>query len=818
MSPTTESPIDLHDEDFRRLGVRPHECRVSVIRRAATRSARALAEQQLDAPSEQVGLQLSRVATSAYRLMDPRQRDDSGQRVHIGRIVPVTLNFPLHVTLVEAASLRSSRAPFHDNFEAEPAENSEPETQPDFDWAIDLVVEGKAPKPRREGTVSLRHNTVKRTRRELGWVLVAVTGLIGGSILGFAAMRNDDPVPAVQVEPEDGPEQPLPSGFGSLTDPAPLAPLVSAPEPASSSETAEPMSVARSTEPDRSVSPPEPTHAELTEVSAADIEAGPAQPLLSNVEADKDRTDPATATGDREFLPDPFAALPAGTEPPDNSEATPQQSSPRAKPGTPTIATQIEPPAPKPAVVPDANAVRMAREQLISLVPELAHAVTTDDVADRIAAIESIQRQLKVGSVDFWAARIEVAALAWLTEDAPQVRSRLAVLGEAYQVPVWVPLSDSFVEACDLANLPATHQHLVAEGWGIADRLLVNRSYDQCRKVLVALESSLEAVELDSHRETLEQFSLSAQQMERLAKAERRMLDPSGQLDHAKADGKILGRYYCLMLRDWNAGLPWLVESSNSRIAGVARQEVAQGNNASADQRIKLAGRWLAAASRSGGRPGNSMRLHAIDLMQQAVAMTSGLKKLEAEREIDEALEQLPAYLQDLPQKETGPTPVSEPTQPSQAGLGGRIEIDGNDIGVQLDYQLGVALTPAALRQISRRMKQDLEGATVQLHGEFHLEEPTVVLVSLTEREKTDQTLKIDGRVIEFADSARTTQVTLPPGIHRIDWIIQATSLSSPTSLHLERWNSGRALAVVQPTPSPALRTTLTVGLVRSRP
>ena len=66
---TTAAGLNL--EDFRRLGVRPHEYRLTVIRRAAIRSARSLAEQQLTAPTQQTGLQLSRVATSTYRLLDP---------------------------------------------------------------------------------------------------------------------------------------------------------------------------------------------------------------------------------------------------------------------------------------------------------------------------------------------------------------------------------------------------------------------------------------------------------------------------------------------------------------------------------------------------------------------------------------------------------------------------------------------------------------------------------------------------------------------------------------------------------------------------
>jgi hypothetical protein len=82
----------LDVEEFRRLGVRPNELRLGVIRKAATRMARSLAEQHLRSPSSQTAVQLSRVATSAYRLLDPRQRSDPHQRAHVGRILPNTLS------------------------------------------------------------------------------------------------------------------------------------------------------------------------------------------------------------------------------------------------------------------------------------------------------------------------------------------------------------------------------------------------------------------------------------------------------------------------------------------------------------------------------------------------------------------------------------------------------------------------------------------------------------------------------------------------------------------------------------------------------
>ena len=61
--------------DFQTLGLRIHECRLTVIRSAATRSTQTLASRQLKSPASDTEEQLCRVAHSAYRLMDPAQAE-----------------------------------------------------------------------------------------------------------------------------------------------------------------------------------------------------------------------------------------------------------------------------------------------------------------------------------------------------------------------------------------------------------------------------------------------------------------------------------------------------------------------------------------------------------------------------------------------------------------------------------------------------------------------------------------------------------------------------------------------------------------------
>lgn len=82
---------DLND-DYRRLGIRRDECRQVIIRKAASRVSTPLASVTDDDPRDQsVTSMLSAVATSTYRLLDPRRRSNAVQRALIGRVSELEL-------------------------------------------------------------------------------------------------------------------------------------------------------------------------------------------------------------------------------------------------------------------------------------------------------------------------------------------------------------------------------------------------------------------------------------------------------------------------------------------------------------------------------------------------------------------------------------------------------------------------------------------------------------------------------------------------------------------------------------------------------
>ncbi len=192
---TSLQTVGLGLEDFRRLGVRPHEYRLTVIRRAAARSARALAEHQLTSPSDQVGLQLSRVATSTYRLLDPRQRQDVHQRAYVGRILPNALSSAGQTSFHSGSIRATPSAPFssdaHDSDAASDAELIEmldlesKESNRLITWTASLNDDDLL-----ATTPITRRITRAGKRLTHSWIMLVLAGLAVGTLLGVATVGS----------------------------------------------------------------------------------------------------------------------------------------------------------------------------------------------------------------------------------------------------------------------------------------------------------------------------------------------------------------------------------------------------------------------------------------------------------------------------------------------------------------------------------------------------------------------------------------------------------------------------------------------------
>jgi hypothetical protein len=90
--PIARNRLPLPAEDFRRLGLMPSEARVDVIRQAAGLRGASLRE---EAKGDRSAIaRWAELATSTYRVLDPRQRARLVERVQLCQAEPVAFRRP----------------------------------------------------------------------------------------------------------------------------------------------------------------------------------------------------------------------------------------------------------------------------------------------------------------------------------------------------------------------------------------------------------------------------------------------------------------------------------------------------------------------------------------------------------------------------------------------------------------------------------------------------------------------------------------------------------------------------------------------------
>lgn len=620
-----QSPEELSLEDFRRLGVRPFECRQTVIRLGALRSTRALAKKQLSAPSEQGARQLSKVITSAYRLLDPRRREDPMQRALVGRIMPQVVSVAGQTRFL-SGDRDSDRAqgPIdvlgsqdqHDHFLY-----SETETPPA--WTISLserdLVE-RSPTLRRRNRVEHRKQTL---RSRYIWAGLVIGGLMFGAIVGLASVGER----AWSV-------QDVPSGTELKFD--------------ESEELADSPRNRASIEDD---SDEHPNGIDPVGSLATTSESVESEPSIDELPGGLHKREPAKRTP-------PMVAAPTVVEPtvveptivapvvdnlaPSVDIARPEEDvAIQPQPVSPTDPPMSAPKSAERFSLPDDVNVRAARRSMRSQIPSLEESIDIAEITDRITQIRSFRDKQTIGSAEHWAATIALVEHQWLVDDIDQVIKQIEDLSVAYAIQQPNVAATTFIWACKLARMPETHHKLFNHGIALADYLLVNESPRECQQVIETLSQMRPDPEQEQDQQRLQPLAESVSQVERLFSATQRWVDQEDK-GVLTSDAGVAGRYYCLMLRRWDVGLPWLVAVADTRIARAAQQDLEASDVPS---RISAAQRWIEIADRYQGRTADSMRLRGIELMRSSLDESTAISRLEIEREIEAIDKLLPAEL-----------------------------------------------------------------------------------------------------------------------------------------------------------------------------
>ena len=748
MTVLTSDATKLGDDDFRRLGVRPFECRSLVIRDASTRKAIALASEPFQ-PLPEYTNQLSRIATSTYRLLDPRQRTDATQRIIVGRILPLAM--------LTADQTLFDRGPFVGGAagptESE-AESSRQILVGDVDNASPLPLE---PMPviltdKHRWTSSLQSDDLlqPRSRRRISfsiprrWPAAAharrlpLTGKSrGGKSRRKAKSSRTWLFGAISLGVG------LIIAVGSLLihrEPAaPDASLASLASPSlaaanqASSRTAE-----LSTSPQLDVATKQRQVAGVSEPNASGLEVAGANlspPTASEQDVvqkqlsepvvprsmrsyrpfpETARSDPPRLTMrstsadvlaessivanvpliplDDGYLPDPFQSangndvLPSDADvaqAADTAEVSEQPLTattdgraaiPLAEPlpstrdalhGTdgaggigdlsePDLAGPYDPDVPDPDVpetdvlhsLPAQPELDRARAELANRFPALRRGMTAISARRTREQIQSETPGLAVGSTDHFLAALVTAELSWLSDEleSPETIARVwdhvSWIASAYDVDATSLLSDSFVGASRYAESSEAHQRLLQLGQLLTESLFVSGEPQHCKSVLTAARVSARFLNQQS-AVLLDEWETAADAMKRLQPsvwlAERRGIAKS-----VSSEAALVGRYRCLMQRQWDVGLPWLARSTDPRLAQVAADELSASENWSPESRLQMARRWQNVAERQAAYAATAIHLHAIDLIRPVSQQASGTDRLEADRLLDQLSRRIP--------------------------------------------------------------------------------------------------------------------------------------------------------------------------------
>lgn len=805
----------LSDRDFRRLGVSLNETRRTVIRRAADRSSRTLARRQLVNPSDKTATQLSQVATSAYRLLDPRQRESSKDRVYVGRIMPNALMWAGRTSFADGVGDRSAAEPNNDYVDDREYEEvirvesllETPATGMDLDAAWTRSLDSS--------------DLIRPSARWVRWfrqqlhrpaVLLGLTALLLITTVwswirmsnerGLVSMRRVHPALETPDQTEAAssavPTKTVSPSFTSAPDRLDATLASEGSGSPTQKDLVEPLSpskvvAAEGTAPRNSVVPVATLDSAIAPESFPQVD-GPQSVVKSDAKADLiddiwnrahvvETNDEMMALRIEEAFPMEF------TVPADAPLVEQQRPEP----------TPIETPEriTVKAAVPSEDEIRFARSQLFEVIPSLRESVDLEKIATLKEKLDRAAKASDPGSVDDWVVSAFQTQVAWLSGDTEALQKIVDTIQQRFDARADILLADGFVDAATLVLQSPTdlrlQEQLLRQGVRRADDLFVNEDWEATKKITRSLELLLEPLSAKN------EFTQRVRNLrEGLAKAERfaatvSLAKEASVNDAEPTEAALAGRYYCFLLRRWDHGLPWLAAGNDRRLAAIASDELALDGDLAAT--FDIAERWLAVAKRDDDRASVSMTLHAISLLQSCSTQQRGIVQLKTKRLLDQVLQDLPPDLKyltdsvslqssapsiaDAPQIKTRHDVFApEPSKTVANEMSGRIRINGKDVGLGLVYQPGVAITAESLQQISEILDQSVDTWSLDLVATFELETESMVSVRCGSASNLAKgRVWVDERRLEQFASKSTFVTPLPAGQHTVRWEIEGQSI-----------------------------------------
>ena len=854
MRPPNIETNELDVEEFRRLGVRLNECRLPVLRQAAARVSKSLADLQLVSPTSDRQRELSMVVTSAYRVLDPRKRTDFIQRILVGRLQPDGVswsgqqNFRIDVAESRNNAIDSEGASEDDSFALDETSLSRTPfmvqtraTVANWTQSLDSqdLIEAGA---RRRRLANVR-NSIQHP-----WMILSLFGLLLATLFGVAkvdfgpeeyygpgeyrvfsgeiAMQDDAETTSVDgllpsVEPEQAVVATLPdetSNHVASKTTASAVDTVAAVTDRDASESSSASDLNATSDPMAAGAAVATTSLDIASAAVPTTVAPLATDAVTNAVPEVDALDlaideslaalaaanevspsPAAAASDMsdahtenppmladsdaaEFLPDPFAIVESEVvefEFPSSLDVLSQVDL-----FSDLIEASVD--EPKLAALPSSTRQLAARAKLKSRFPAIGTRLLPVQISELITQLQDLLTEQVADSDDAYVMQLAIAEYAWLVEDAAKVEAHVNELAKVFAVNSDETLVQTYLASLAIADLDETKRFLARNGFVLAERLLTNESLQQSDVVVRGADRLVNAI-------NDEQLSLDArrltQTIELSTKMSATVVRPDAIPFASDLDLGVAGRYYCLMLRNWDQGLPWLAKVSDARIASLVKQELALTKTSSITEWNALADRWRNAADRSDGRSADSIRTHVVAIKRRIVAEADGLQKLELQREISKLESELPFYIVKLGEWQT-PKPIAAPESrksvpipalvDAATGMIGQVMIDGRPTHFRIVYMPGGVLTPEALTQYSAIYSLKEQSVEIEFSGQLQLSTPMEVrLISSSAGRHRYGEVRVDGEVVPLDGDSEYADLWLDSGSHQLQWRVRVTPLAN---------------------------------------
>ncbi len=773
---TTTSPIvDLDPSDFDRLGVRPQECRLTVIRRATMRAA------SMVSPTEDVRTsELSKVAASAYRLLDPRRRMDAVERAHVGRILPGAL--------LAAGSTKFHSGPFSgeildgtDEDVTAPVlvgDSAITETVHHEPWSLESARHSLTLNSRIcvKDLVG-RYESARRLDRYRQWMqhprtivalivaLVLTTGWLAvwqyqnrsRIVRSIAATRQVDIKPDV-IKPD-------------VIKPDVIKPRV-VPETVDADRTMPALDVRKPLPENRGTD-------DSMGKPGLTPDAGP--PAIHSLGS------PSTPLTTERAVPRRMLQPPSDRVMWIRSKES-LKPPPSVSLSTPRLATKRHP----------AYTRSDCEISISGLLSELIKLEFLENQSDLFRLHEDVNRttvSMTVGSAEHWSAEMIASSVLWFGSEPKQLLDRWQKFSEVYDVGFVEYVQQSFQTAVGLRCSLSLQKALVGQGLVVGHWMLRDSGDKVCENIGTELLPLARTLNRDTDVTQLEWLMSAAKQAKR---SSAKVADRDRMDNASKSDAGIIGRHLCFLAQSWPEGLKWLARGSDMRLAGLARQEIEllESRATAAQEWRSIAKLWQTYADGLSGHNQQTTNMHVVDLLGRAIELSSPVDELRWSREREQIRDSIPESLriasgltrvtnfqredvggQSSHLNDTRERSLQAPNEPIY--LDGRVTTVGGQPLVRLHYQVGGTIHSLAMIQMKHQPGWSLLPLHWDLTGNFTQATPGLLGIEVNVALRGSQTVYVDGELVEIDPLDGVGRCQVSEGRHSIRWVVDANSLET---------------------------------------